>query len=287
VRAVGIATDSSSDLSPELSTRLDVPVTPIVVRVGGRDVEVWPPMDRDAYFHAIETEPLNGTAAVNAHRWLEAYHSLGERTHRIVVVALGSRFSTTCQSARVAASLFTDRPVEVFDSDTVFAGLAALTVGAAELALAGEGAAAVLDWLGWAKLRTGTYMVTPSLAMLRRIGRVAEPDDASAAYAVVTVREGRFVPVGTAPSYTEALNVVVRLAETAYRAPSPPLVVVDHARAADEATQAVQALTTRFHPAQIVRIDDGPIMPVLADGFGAVAIGVAPAPPVRAVVGGL
>jgi DegV family protein with EDD domain len=279
VRAVGIATDSSSDLSPELSARLDVPVTPIVVRVGGRDIEVWPPMDRDAYFRAIAQEPLSGTAAVNTQRWLEAYQALADHVDRIVVVALGSRFSTTCQSARVAASLFPERPVDVFDTDTVFAGLAALTVGAAEMALAGADAAAVMDWLAWAKPRTGTYMVTPSLGMLRRIGRVAESDDSSAAYAVVTVQDGRFAPVGAAPSYAEALDRVLTMAETNYRLSTSPLVVVDHARAADQATEAAQALAAHLHPARLVRIDDGPIMPVLADGFGAVAIGVAPPPP--------
>ena len=280
MRKVGIATDSSSDLTQEWVRRLDVPVTPIVVRIDDVDVEVVPDMDREAYFAAVAEGRLTGTSGVNTGRWLEAYGELAARVESVLAVTLSSDMSTTCQAAQLATTLFADRPAAVFDSKTVFTGLASLVMGAAELAMAGEGLEGILDWLNWARPLTATFMITPSLSMLQRIGRMDRggEDGGTHPLAVVGVERGRFTPWSTAPDFEGALDQVFAAVGARVNGLRPLRLIVDHGRAPDLAARSIERGREALSPHAVVRIDDGLIMPVLADGFGGVALAVGPMP---------
>jgi DegV family protein with EDD domain len=279
MRALGITTDSSSDMTLHQSRSLDVPVTPIIVRVGEQETETGPAMDREAYFDAIVQKGLAGTAAVSPAKWAGAYRDLAQRSTVQLAVTLSQEMSATWQSARVAGAQQPSQQVFVFDSGTVFSGLLALVLSAGELALDGAGLEEVWNWLTWARPRTFTYMLSPNLAMLHRIGRVADPMTShSRPWSVVKIEGGRFVPKTTHVDVEEAVRWVWSDLQPDLEDSVPLRLVVDHGRAGATADTVVELMSSRVHPRAVVRVDDGPIMPVLADGFGGVALAVAPLP---------
>ncbi len=279
MRPLGITTDSTSDMTLVLSRRLDIPVTPIIVRVGGQEVETRPDMDRDAYFSAIDRDGLSGTAAVSPAHWAAAYRDLAERAASQLAVTLSQGMSATWQNAKVAGASEGTGRVSVFDSGTVFAGLLSLVLGAGEMAAGGADLAEVRQWLEAARPRTHTYLLSPNLGMLRRIGRVGDVMPvAGKPWAVVKIEEGLFVPKSTHENVEAACAWILRDLEPALDDAPPLRLVVDHGRAPGPATMVADFIGrgTGVHP--LTRIDDGPIMPVLADGFGGVALSVGPLP---------
>jgi fatty acid-binding protein DegV len=170
--------------------------------------------------------------------------------------------------------------VHCVDSGTVFAGLALLALGAAEKALAGDGSNEVLRWLELAKSETATFMISPSMAMLARIGRVAElkADERAPAYALVEVRAGRLELVGTAESFAVASDQLLEYAVQQYKGLRPGRAVIDHGRVPGLADDLAWRVGGRWPQCQVTRMDDGPMTAVVADGAGGVAFAIGPKP---------
>ena len=279
MRPLGITTDSTSDLTLALSRRLDIPVTPIIVRVGGQDVETGPTMDRETYFSAIDREGLSGTAAVSAVHWAAAYRDLAERTTSQLAITLSQAMSATWQTAKVAGASVGADHVSVFDSGTVFAGLLCLILGAGEMAAAGAELEDVQGWLEEARPRTHTYLVSPNLGMLNRIGRVDDPMIVGGRpWVVVKIENGLFVPKSTHEDVEGACAWILDDMTPELQDEVPLRLVLDHGRAPGPADVVSAAISRGTGVLAVTRVDDGPIMPVLGDGFGAVALSVGPLP---------
>lgn len=274
-RQVGIATDTSSDLSQSLAERFGIATAPIAVRLDGEEVLTRLDMDRKAFFDKLDSRKLMGTAAVNPHDWLQAYQSLAPASSEIVAITLSPVLSRTFQSAKTAQSLLSECSVRVVDSGTVFAGLALLVLGAAEKAHRGDSAEAIVTWLENARDQTVTGMISPSMAMLARIGRVDGTEGVGEDYALIQVLEGKLAPWGTASSFPEAVEITLK--EWATR---PGLkyerAVVDHGRVPQLAEALIDGILRHWPDCQVTRIDDGPMTAVVADGAGGVAFALGP-----------
>lgn len=280
MRPVGIATDTSSDLSADLVEQFRIATAPIIFRMGGEEIAMTTTVDRKAFFTRLQDRQLSGTSAVNTHDWLKAYEALAPDCSEIIALTLSQTLSSTYQSSKIAEGLWTDRPVHCVDSGTVFAGLAVLALGAAEKALAGEGSDRILKWLGRARSETATFMISPSMAMLERIGRVAErkAEEPMPAYALVEVRAGRMELVDTAESFTAAADQLLDYAVERYSNLRFGRAIIDHGRVPGLADDLAWRIGVRWPRCQVTRIDDGPMTAVVADGPGGVAFAIGPVP---------
>ncbi len=274
-RQVGIATDTSSDLSQSLAERFGIATAPIAIRLDDEEVLTRIDMDRKAFFDKLGSRKLMGTAAVNPHDWLQAYQALSPASSEIVAITLSPALSRTFQSAKTAQSLLPECPVRVVDSGTVFAGLALLVLGAAEKAHRGDSSDAIVTWLEKARDQTATGLISPSMAMLARIGRVDVREGVGADYALIQVLEGKFAPWGTASSFPEAVEITLN--EWATRSDLKyERAVVDHGRVPQLAEELIDGILSRWPDCQVTCIDDGPMTAVVADGAGGVAFALGP-----------
>lgn len=134
---VKITSDSTCDLSPELVNRYDIGILPLLITFGEKayrdGVDTTPD---DIYRFVEETGTLPKTCALNTTEYEEFFRSWTDQGYSLVHFCIGSRFSSTCQNAILAAENVPD--VYVVDSENLSAGQGLLVLRAAELLREGK-----------------------------------------------------------------------------------------------------------------------------------------------------
>ena len=129
---VKITSDSTCDLSPELVNKYDIGIIPLLITFGEKafrdGVDATP---EDIYRFVEETGTLPKTCALNTSEYEEFFHTWTDQGYDLVHFCIGSKFSSTCQNARIAASGM--KNVYVVDSENLSAGQGLLVLRAAEL----------------------------------------------------------------------------------------------------------------------------------------------------------
>jgi DegV family protein with EDD domain len=241
---IGLVTDSSSQIPPELVRRYGVEVVPLTVTVDGTAYLEGIELDADAFWDLFRARPPDvSTSQPSPGRFADAYRAVAERgAHEILSVHIGSNTSGTVNSARLAARS-APVPVRVIDTGTASFGVTCCLWEAAEAIARGaaidEAEAVALETAGrvrmvfvvraldlpraGGRLATGTATAAGSVPVLTMAGGtmqvVAEAGDLDAAAEVMAARvlgagAGLRVGVAVADSGAEALaaSVADRLA---------------------------------------------------------------------------
>ena len=136
---VKITSDSTCDLSPELVNQYDIGILPLLITFGEKayrdGVDAMP---EDIYRYVDETKTLPKTCALNTAEYEEFFRRWTDQGYALVHFCIGSKFSSTCQNAQIAASSMEN--VYVVDSENLSAGQGLLVLRAAELRKEGLGA---------------------------------------------------------------------------------------------------------------------------------------------------
>lgn len=131
-----IVTDSSSQLSGELTGPLRIEVVPITIVVGGAE-HAETDLDVDAFYEELGHGASVSTSLPSPGRLADAYRALAARgAHAAVSIHLDGRISGTAAAARLAAAAV-DLPVTVVDTGTVSFGVGVCALAAARAAAAG------------------------------------------------------------------------------------------------------------------------------------------------------
>lgn len=136
---IGVVTDSSSQITAELTTRHSIAVVPLTVTVDGVDHLEGVDLDADAFYDAFGGghRPDVSTSQPSPGRFLETYDRLaGQGYDEIVSIHISEAMSGTVDSARVAAR-DAAVPVEVIDTGSASFGVAACAWTAAVAVAAG------------------------------------------------------------------------------------------------------------------------------------------------------
>src|SRR5207302_3355579 len=203
VIVIGLCTDSNAQLPAELVDRYGVEVVPLTVTLDGDDFLEGVNLDADGFYARFEQGVTQvSTAAPSPGRFMLAYEALVERgATEILSIHIGSSVSSTLDAARVA-SRGAGVPVRLVDTGTASFGVACCVWEAAEALAKGAGveeAASVADAVA---ARTGNVFVVGALELARRGGRLGGSPSAPgpAAIPVLTLADGRMVPVGEVPT---------------------------------------------------------------------------------------
>ncbi|MGN1135695.1 MAG: DegV family protein [Oscillospiraceae bacterium] len=136
---VKIISDSTCDLSAELLQKYNISVIPLSVNFGdefakdGKDAT-----PQRIYDYVADTGLLPKTSACNVSEYENEFMHWKELGYEIVHISLGSKFSSTCQNAVIAAHNMDE--VYVIDSANLSTGQGLLVVHAAEMAQKGASA---------------------------------------------------------------------------------------------------------------------------------------------------
>ncbi|MBR1750616.1 MAG: DegV family protein [Ruminococcus sp.] len=136
---VKIISDSTCDLSPELIEKYDISIVPLYVNMADKvmkdGTEVIPD---DIYSFVKESGVLPKTAAPNIGDFLEIFNEWHDKGYSIVHFNISSDFSSSYNTACLAAKEVGD--VEVVDSRNLSTGQGLVVLYGAELAAQGKSA---------------------------------------------------------------------------------------------------------------------------------------------------
>ena len=143
-RNVIIASDSTTDLSPELISRYRIRILPLSVTLAGRQYTDGVDIDPDyIYRHYEEKRELPKTAAPNIGAFTAFFSELTRDGSEVVFFTLSASMSSTNSNARLAAEEF--EGVHVVDTKNLSTGGGLLVLRAADLAAEGKRAAEIAE----------------------------------------------------------------------------------------------------------------------------------------------
>lgn len=207
-----IITDSASDIVDFPNPNLTV--LPMTVAFGDTVYHDGVDLTHERFFDLlVESDELPSTGAVSPGVFAQAYDEARAAGEDVVVVALSSKVSATCQSARLAAEGRGD--VHVVDSLNACIGERVLVEYALMLAERGLPAADIAAQLERARSRVHMLGLLDTLEYLRRGGRIGSAAAAAGALLalkpVITMANGEVELLGKARGSKNARNLLVEL----------------------------------------------------------------------------
>lgn len=139
-----IASDSTTDLSPELIEKYDVKILPLGINLGKKSyfdgVDIHPD---DIYAYYEKTGELPKTAAANIEDFNQFFSKLTADGSSVVFFAISSDMSSTFTNARLSAMEFDN--VYVVDTQNLSTGGGLLVIRAAEMVAEGKTAKEIAE----------------------------------------------------------------------------------------------------------------------------------------------
>lgn len=223
---VGIVTDSSCDLPPDLADAHGIEVVPLSIRFGDDEFVDREELTTDEFWARCASSPvLPSTAAPSPGRFERAYRDLAARgSDRVLSVMLSGALSATMQSAELAAQAVAADGIRVVvvDSRTVSLGLGTVVLACAEAAATRPSTDDALDELatmarGLAD-RTHVFGALDTMENLKKGGRVGNAKallaTALAIKPIIAVADGVVEQYGKQRTRSKALRFLVeRVAE--------------------------------------------------------------------------
>ena len=165
-----IASDSTTDLGPELIARYNVQILPLGVALGGKQYTDGVDIDPDyIYEHYEKSGELPKTSAINLAAASAFFEGLVADGSSVIFFSISSQMSSTFQNVRLAAQDF-DR-VFVVDTQNLSTGGGLLVIKAAEMAAAGKSAEEIVAACEEAAACVDASFVIDSLEFLHKGGR--------------------------------------------------------------------------------------------------------------------
>ena len=167
---IQILSDSTCDLSQELLEQYGIALVPLYVVKDGQSyrdgVDIHP---SDIFAHVDAGGSLCSTAAASAYDYEEEFRKYVSDHEAVILITIGSGFSSTCQNAREAAKKFPN--AYVVDSQNLSSGQGLAVLKAAELAAAGLPAEEIVRELESFVPRVETSFIMDRLDYMRKGGR--------------------------------------------------------------------------------------------------------------------
>lgn len=218
---VGLCTDSSAQLPPELAERFGVEIVPLTVVVDDEEHLEGIDLDADGFYARFgpDHRPTVATSQPSPGQFAMAYDALAERgCTEILSIHVSSAVSGTINAARLAAR-HAAVPVRLVDSGTASFGVSCCLWAAAEAIAAGEcldRAARAAESLAPS---IGNVFVVGALDLLAAGGRggdvveqeaarVAAGDGSVEGIPVLTLRDGRVEVIEHVGTSDEAVRVM-------------------------------------------------------------------------------
>ncbi len=174
-KKVIIASDSTSDLSPDLIEKYHVQILPLGVSLGDKQYTDGVDIDPELiYSHYSRTGELPKTSAPNLSACLDFFKQLTAEGCAVVFFTIASGMSSTYSNARTAAAECED--VFVVDTKNLSTGGGLLVIAAAEMAEKGSTAKEIADECARLADYVDASFVVDNLEFLHKGGRCSSLD---------------------------------------------------------------------------------------------------------------
>ncbi len=271
--SIGVVTDSTADLSPEVQARLGLAMVPLIVNWDGQTYRDKLDLSATDFYRRLrssKTLPKTGSPSVVAFE--TAFREQLQQHDSVICLNLAGALSGTYEVARRAAESVDPQRVFVLDSGSVSVCIGWLAEMAVTLAHQGLPPAEIVGQLEEARGRLRVLALLETLTFLQRGGRIGR----GAALAgtllsvkpILSVRNGEVAPVERVRTMQGAIRRLVELVGT--EGPLERLGVV-HGDSPGNAAAVEDQLQLRYPE---LSIDRGELGPVVGTHGGPGVIGV-------------
>ncbi|HEX3468285.1 MAG TPA: DegV family protein [Candidatus Elarobacter sp.] len=281
-RRVAIVTDSTSDLNEADARARGIDVVPLFVNFGDARFRDNIDLSRDEFYRKLAgLKVLPSTSQPTPAMFEDAFRPHAEAGRAIVCLTIMSRLSGTINAANTAAQAFPDAEIHVVDSESAAGGLALLAQHAAEVALEGGDAAAVLAAVDRDRAVLRGFASIPDLSHAVRTGRVSRAQAFVGSLVkivpVLRIEKGKVEEQARVRTFARALDTMIDAAASEANRADGARVCVIHSHAPGEAASVTAALRAKITttPVLFEQLEAGPVIGTHA-GPGAVGIFVIP-----------
>ncbi|MBM3143599.1 MAG: DegV family protein [Chloroflexi bacterium] len=171
---IGIVTDSTADVPPEIVAQHQIEVIPAIIVMEGKSLVDGKDISRGEFYEKLPTlETLPTTAAPSSGAFHSAYERLfQEGAQAILSLHVASQLSGMYNTAKMAAQAFGER-VHIFDSRSVSMGLGFQVIAAAEAVTQSLSVEKIIHHLQAVRDKIRVIAMLDTLENIRRSGRVS------------------------------------------------------------------------------------------------------------------
>ncbi|MGQ9491029.1 MAG: DegV family protein [Anaerolineae bacterium] len=263
---VRIVTDSSARVPDGYLERLGI-VEVLAALHFGQESYLSKQLAADEFYRRLAVAPAPPTTSQpTPQQFAEAYARLvAEGAEAIVAVCMSGALSGTLNSAVLAAE-HAGVPVYIWDTQHVSMAAGWQAIYAAELALAGATADAILAGLGQMRARMQMYFTPANLRYLVASGRAPRLrgtlGDVLNIKPILATVEGRLEPVGQVRGQQRALDLMLDRVAAALGG-RPARVAVGHCNVPELGSFYMAAVQARLHVVEGVVFELGPVLAAL------------------------
>lgn len=210
---VKVATDSASDIAPEVAQALGIVIVPAYVHFGNEVYRDWIDISPDELYRRMEEFPIHPTTSTpSPGDFTEVYDRLAQETDEIVSIHASKKLSAICDAALQGKEAMERKGcrIEVIDSESVSMGLGLVTIAAAKAAQVGESLQQVVDTARQAIPQINLLATLDTLKYALKGGRLGKAavllGTMLKVKPMLTMQEGEIKPSGLARTRAKAVE---------------------------------------------------------------------------------
>ncbi len=262
---VAIVVDSTAFIPKELIQQYDLHVIPQILNWEGEsykdDIDITP----DVFYTRLKTaKEMPTTSQPSAGEFFEFFTEIAKTADAIVAVLISEYLSGTLASARAAADMMPDFPIEIVDTRSTAMGLGFMALAAAKAVHNGADYKEAAEAARALKPHMNIVFVVDTLEFLHRGGRIGGAKRLIGSMLsikpVLHLEDGRIEPLASVRTKRKAVSHVLNLVAEDVQDKSNVHMAVMNALAPDEGKRIFDELKQRFNPVELYNTDLSPIV---------------------------
>lgn len=273
---IGIVTDSTSDLPPELVSKYDIEVIPLHVSLDNQSYRDGVDLTATQFY-----EKLKGNAAMpttsqpSPGAFVECYRALLKKVDAIISIHLTESLSGTVRTARIARDIMPEANIEVIDSHSTTMGLGGLVLAAAKAVKQGMKIEEVLKLVESLRGKVSFMVALDTLEFIKKSGRVSALQAFFGSILqikpILKIVHGKVEVMEKVRTRREAVLRMLNEFKSQIAVETKGVIAVMHTAAEGEAEKLCTLLQETFKNAEIIMGQAGPVLGTHA-GPGAIAL---------------
>ena len=280
IKSIGLVTDSTCDLPPEIIKKHDIQIVPIVIQAGKKSyldqVDIKP---KDFCYLLQKSQKKITTSQPTPASFKEVYNKVALKYESIISLHISEKLSGTIQGARVGAksTKYSDK-IRIIDSKTSSVALGLLVVEAARLIKEGFAIEEIIDRLKIASDNLKIFVSIPTLKYLMRSGRLNKTKGLLGTLLnlkpIMTVNpDGYIIEAAKVIGQKKVVHKTLDLALNFAKSVKNPRFGIVHVLAPELAQWYYHKIRIVFNPSKIIIAEASPALSVHI-GIGGAAIAV-------------
>ena len=274
---VHIVTDSASHIPQALREELNIHVVHLPFTWDGETYLDEIDMGNREFYSRLKTSStLPTTSGPTPGAYDEKFKELSKAGGEILVIHVGSEFSSTHESARLAKSMNPEASIHLINSHSNAMGLGFQVMAVARAARQGAGFQELVELAQDVRSSTGVVFYAEDISYLHRGGRINVGQRVLASVLnilpIMQIQFGPIEMVGRTRSRKNAVRKMVEIAEGKMKGGKPVRIAIHHAENEKAAFELRRFVEDKLAPEELILEE---ISPILGIHVGPNALGLA------------